>query len=229
VIDPAPDLPTEPATPDPGLTASPPVGTTTPRVPDGGLPTTVAPTAGRPRRRWPWAVAVVLLLAATAGAAGTAWQQREVAATWRERAVGLEAQRDQALDEGRILEERLATLGAAIETSEADVEGLEARLRELADEKAQAEDAVVTGEVEREALREVSARIGGAVEALDACVTQLFDLQAASVAAFNRAAAGETVDVVPLNDRASRTTDFCNEARAAAANAGAAADQLLGP
>jgi hypothetical protein len=49
------------------------------------------------------------------------------------------------------------------------------------------------------------------------------------VAAFNRAAADETVDVEPLNDQATRTTDFCNEARAAAADAGAAADQLLGP
>jgi chromosome segregation ATPase len=171
----------------------------------------------------------VVLLAAAAAAVGVAWQQREAAATWRDRASGLEAQRDEALEQGRVLEDQLAAVLVAVDTSEADVAQLEARLRELADEKAQAEDAVVTGEVEREALREVSARVTRAVDALDACVTQLFDLQAASVAAFNRAAAGETVDVDPLNDQATMTTDFCNEARTAAANAGAAADQLLGP
>jgi chromosome segregation ATPase len=176
---------------------------------------------------------VVVLLAATAAAAGIAWHQRTVAATWRDRSVGLEAERDEALTEvvvrRRVFEEQLTALTGAIETSEADVADLEERLRALADEKAQAEDAVVTGEVEREALRDVSARIGGAVAALDACVSQLFDLQGDSVAAFNRAAAGDEVDVEPLNDQAARTTEFCNEARAAAANAGAAADQLLGP
>jgi hypothetical protein len=203
-----------------------------PREPSS--PGSVTPVAAdRSRRRWPWVLTVVLLLAATAAAVGVAWEQRQAAATWRDRAIALEAQRDDAIatagDQQRRLEEQLATLGDAVATSEADVADLEERLRELADEKAQAEDAVVTGEVEREALREVSTRVGGAVEALDACVTQLFDLQAASVEAFNRAAAGETVDVEPLNTRATRTTDFCNDARAAAANAGAAADQLLGP
>lgn len=227
VVDPAASPPTEPAPPDPG----------TPPSPDGGstraCPSVTPPAAARPRRRWPWAVAVVVLLTATGAMAGIAWQQREVAATWRQRALGLEVQRDEARDQGaeqrRVLEEQLAVFADAVARSEADVADLEERLRALADEKAQAEDAVVTGEVEREALREVSARVGGAVEALDTCVTQLFDLQAVSVAAFNRAAAGETVDVEPLNVQASRTTDFCNEARAAAATAGAAADQLLGP
>ncbi len=236
MVDPAASPPTEPAPPDPGTPPSPDGGSTPPSR-DGGstTPSTsgAAPPTARPRRRWPWAVAVVLLLAAAGTAAGIAWQQREVAATWRERALGLEVQRDQALDEGaeqrRVLEEQLTALTDAIATSEADVVELEGRLRALADEKAQAEDAVVTGEVEREALREVSARVGGAVEALDTCVTQLFDLHAASVTAFNRAAADEAVDVEPLNDQATRTTDFCNEARAAAAAAGAAADQLLGP
>jgi hypothetical protein len=204
-----------------------------PREPSSPGSVTPVAAAPRSRRRWPWALAVVLLLAATAAAVGVAYEQRQVAATWRDRAIAVEAQRDEAIetagDQQRRLEEQLATLGDAVATSEADVADLEERLRELADEKAQAEDAVVTGEVEREALREVSARVGGAVEALDACVTQLFDLQAASVEAFNRAAAGETVDVEPLNTQATRTTDFCNDARAAAANAGAAADQLLGP
>jgi hypothetical protein len=220
VVDPAADPSTEPASPDPGAPPSSSAGPV------------VAPPA-RPPRRWPWVVAVVVLLAVTTAAAGIAWQQREVAATWRLRAIGLEAQRDEAAVaadvQRRALEEQLAAVADAVATSEADVADLEERLRALADEKAQAEDAVVTGEVEREALREVSVRVGGAVEALDTCVTQLFDLHAASVAAFNRTAAGETVDVEPLNDQASRTTDFCNEARTAAANAGAAADQLLGP
>jgi hypothetical protein len=222
VIDPVARPPDEPAmpdsgsVPDPGSPPVPPVGSTIPA-----------------RRRWPWAVAVVLLVVVAATAAGVAWNQRQAAATWRDRAAGLEDQRDDAraevVEQRRNLEDQLATLSDAVVTSEADVADLEERLRALADEKAQAEDAVVTGEVEREALREVSARVGGAVEALDACVTQLFELQEASAAAFNRAAAGETVDVEPLNDRANRTTDFCNTARAAAANAGAAAEQLLEP
>jgi hypothetical protein len=196
--------------------------------------TTTDPAGSRPvpariRRRWPWIVAVVVLVAVAGAAVAVAWDQREAAATWRDRAVGLEDQRDVALVRGGELEERLDELAAALATSELDVSELEDRLRALADEKAQAEDAVVTGQVEREALRELSTRVAGAVDALDACVTRLFDLQRASVDAFNRAAAGETVDVAPLNRQATDTTAFCNEARAAAANAGAAADQLLGP
>lgn len=196
-----------------------------------GSPPTVAdrPTVAAPRRRWPWAVALVLVLAAAGAAAGVAWDQREVAASWQARAVGLEQQRDVALARTSELEVQLDQLLVSLETSELDVAALERRLRELADEKAQAEDAVVTGEVERDVLRELSTRVTGAVEALDACVTRLFELQRASVEAFNLAAAGETVDVEPLNAQATDTTAFCNEARTAAANAGAAADQLLAP
>jgi hypothetical protein len=199
-----------------------------PGHPVADRPVAAAPAA-RPRRRWPWVVALLLVLGLAGAAAGVAWDQREVAASWQARATGLEAQRDAALARTSELEAELDELLTSLETSEVDVAALEARLRELADEKAQAEDAVVTGEVEREVLRELSTRVTGAVEALDACVTRLFELQRASVDAFNLAAAGEVVDVEPLNAQATETTAFCNEARTAAANAGAAADQLLGP
>jgi hypothetical protein len=191
-------------------------------------PVPTAPAAP-PRRRWPWIVGLLLVLGLAGAAAGVAWDQREVAASWQARAAGLQDQRDTALARGSELEVQLEELLTSLETSELDVTALEDRLRELADEKAQAEDAVVTGEVEREVLRELSSRVTGAVEALDACVTRLFELQRASVEAFNLAAAGESVDVEPLNAQASDTTAFCNDARTAAANAGAAADQLLGP
>jgi TolA-binding protein len=190
-------------------------------------PSTDPPPA--PRRRWPWAVAVVLLVALTATATLVALDQRETAAAWQQRAEELEAEREAEAARGGELEQQLDEVVVLLGRSEQDVSQLEQRLRQLADEKAQAEDAAITGEVERELLVDVSGRVTDAVDALDACISRLFELQAASVEAFNRSAAGQPVDVAPLNVQATDITAFCNEARRAAAQAGAAADQLLAP
>jgi chromosome segregation ATPase len=174
-------------------------------------------------------VAVVLLAALTTTATLVAVDQRDTAAAWQQRAEVLEAEREAEAARGGELEQQLDEVVVLLGSSEQDVTQLEQRLRQLADEKAQAEDAAITGEVERELLVGVSGRVNDAVDALDACISRLFELQAASVEAFNRSAAGQQVDVAPLNAQATDTTAFCNEARRAAAQAGAAADQLLAP
>ena len=186
-----------------------------------------------PRRRWPWAVAVVALLALTASAGAIAWEQRETARAWQQQAELLAAQGEQAVAaaEGfqaqvETLEAELAGAVTRLDASEADVANLEDRLRSLADERAQAEDELVTGAVERLFLQELAAGVAEAVTTLDACIDRLFALQQASVEAFNRAASGETVAVEPLNAQAAEVTRFCATARAAAADAGAAADAL---
>ena len=173
---------------------------------------------------------VVLLLLAVAGAVTAtvvAVDQRDVAAEWEERALELEAQRD-AIDEQRAeVADQLEVTRDALVTSERDVDELEDRVRALADEKARAEDTATTVQVERDVFIELSEVISDATGALDSCVSQLFDLQAASVEAFNRANAGQDVDIDALNARATDVTRFCNQARTAAANAEAAADRLL--
>jgi len=183
------------------------------------------------RRRWPILVLVGFLLLAIAGAVTAtvvAVDQRDVAAQWEQRALAVEAQRD-AVDEQRaeVAEQLEATLDA-LATSEGDVDELEDRVRTLADEKARAEDTATTVQVERDVFIELSELISDATGALDSCVTQLFELQAASVDAFNRANAGQDVDIEALNARSGEVTRFCNQARTAAANAEAAADRLLG-
>jgi len=199
---------------------------------DPASPSTSNPSSTPPprRRRWPTVLLVVLLLLATAGAITAtvvAVDQRDVAAQWEERALALEAQRD-AVDEQRA--EVAAQLDATLDslaTSERDVDELEDRVRTLADEKARAEDTATTVQVERDVFIELSELIGDATTALDSCVSQLFDLQSASVEAFNRANAGQDVDIDALNVRSGEVTRFCNQARSAAASAEAAADRLL--
>lgn len=185
-----------------------------------------APPPAKQRRRWPWVLALVVVLAAAGLAAGVALDQRETALQWQERAVALEAQRDDAMDRGDELEGQFDELVAVVEASESDVAMLEERIRQLADEKAQAEDAATTVQVERDVVVDLTNDIAAATDSLDACVDRLFDLQAASVEAFNQSAAGDPVDVEPLNAQARETTSFCNDARAAAARASAAAQQL---
>gem|GEM_PF-1748945 len=191
---------------------------------------TSASTPPPRRRRWPTVVLVVLLLLTTVGAITAtvvAVDQRDVAAQWEERALALEAQRD-ALDEQRAeVSDRLEATRDALVTSERDVGELEDRVRSLAEEKARAEDTATTVQVERDVFIELSELISDATGALDSCVTQLLDLQSASVEAFNRANAGQDVDIDALNARAGEVTRFCNQARTAAATAEAAADRLL--
>jgi hypothetical protein len=187
-----------------------------------------APSAGR-GRRWPWIVIAVLAVGLALGAGSVAYQQRGVAAEWRDRAEALRLQRDEGLAREEQLLDQREELAALLTRSEADVVGLEGRLRALADEKAQAEDTATTVQVERDVFSEVTGRIVAATDALDGCVERLFELQTASVDAFNRSTAGEPVDVAPLNATAREVTASCNDARNAAAGAGAAADRLLRP
>jgi chromosome segregation ATPase len=171
---------------------------------------------------------LALLLVAVGGIAVglVAADQRDVAGDWRDRALALEEQRDGLLDDRALLSEQLDAALAALDTSERDVASLEARVQELAEEKARAEDTATTVQVERDVFIELSELIAEATGSLDACVTQLFELQTASVEAFNQANRGQVVDVDALNERADEVTRFCNDARGAAASAQAAAEQL---
>jgi hypothetical protein len=195
------------------------------RLPTAGPPATPPPPP--PRRRAGLVVALVVALLAAVGAGGMAWQQRQVAAAWRDRAEVMQAARDDARGRTEALQRQLDEASEVLAISEQDVAQLEARIRALADEKAQAEDTATTVQVERDVFVQLSTTVAGAVDALDVCVTQLFSLLDDSVRAFNDAAAGRPVDVVPLNAAKDATTAFCNEARTAAASAGAAADRLL--
>jgi hypothetical protein len=169
---------------------------------------------------------VLGLLLALVGA-GIGVQQRQVAASWSERAATLEDERNDARARGEAFQRQLDEVADALAVSESDVGALEERVRELADEKAQAEDVATTTTVERDSLVELNGAIAGAVTALDGCVDQLFDLLGDAIDAFNRQGAGEPVDVDPLNAARTTATTECNDARQAAANAAATADRLL--
>jgi chromosome segregation ATPase len=206
--------------------------TSSDRSTDGSSPPSApSPVAGRDRRGRGWTVALVLLLVlTTAGAVAAtliALDQRDVAAEWQARAVGLEDQLDEVDTQRQEVAGRLDETLDALTTSERDVGELETRVRTLAEEKARAEDTATTVQVERDVFIELSELIAAATSSLDSCVTQLFELQTASVDAFNRAAADQEVDVEALNARAAEVTRFCNQARTAAAEAEAAADRLL--
>ena len=191
---------------------------------------TSPPTDTTPRRRrWVVLLLAVLLVLATGAAVAAALvasDQREAAAAWQERAEALELQRDEVADDRAAVAEQLNEAVAALTTSETDVARLEDRVRTLAEEKARAEDTATTVSVERDVFVELSEMVAEATGALDSCVTRLFELQEASVAAFNAAAAGQQVDVDALNERAAVVRGFCEQARSAAADAEAAADQL---
>jgi len=173
---------------------------------------------------------VVLLVLATGGAVAAsliAVDQRDVAAEWQGRAGALEDQLDEVDAQRQEAAGRLDETFEALTSSERDVGELEERVRTLADEKARAEDTATTVQVERDVFIELSGLIADATSSLDSCVTQLFELQTASVDAFNRTAADQPVDIEALNARAAEVTRFCNQARTAAADAEAAADRLL--
>lgn len=172
-----------------------------------------------------WLVLLVAVLGVVA-ASLVAEDQRDTAEAWQDRASMLEEQRDGLVGDRDLLADRLDEALDALVTSERDVAALEERVRTLAEEKARAEDTATTVQVERDVFIELSQLIGEATGSLDACVSQLFELQTASVAAFNRANLSQDVDVEALNDRADEVTRFCNQARSAAASAQAAADQL---
>jgi len=169
---------------------------------------------------------LLLVLAGGTVAGLVVADQRQVAAQWQDRALTLEEQRDGLVSERDQLAVQLDQALGALDTSERDVAALEERVLELAEEKARAEDTATTVEVERDVFIELSELIVEATGSLDACVSQLFELQTASVEAFNRANRGQTVDIDTLNARAGEVTRFCDQARSAAASAQAAADRL---
>ena len=177
---------------------------------------------GRARR-----VLTVLTMLALLGAAGAGgaigWQQREVAAGWRDRAVLLEQQRDDAVGRAEALSDQLGELANLVQLSVEDLATLEERLAELAGEKAQAEDRAT---VTRADLQRLATTVQGAVSQLNACVDDLLTLQSDTVAAFNELAQGRRVDIGPLNDRLRATSERCNAARQAGANAVALAGSL---
>jgi uncharacterized protein YlxW (UPF0749 family) len=197
------------------------------RLPTAGPPPQAPasdPSATRRRRRH---LPIVLAIVVALVAAAVTVQQRQVAAGWQQRAVALEEQRDDARGRAEAFQRQLDEIAEALAVSESDVAALEDRVRDLADEKAQAEDVATTTTVERDTLVALSSAVAGAVTSLDACVVQLFDLLNEAIGAFNRQGSGETVDVAPLNaDRAVTTAD-CNAARSDAADAAARADRLL--
>lgn len=195
------------------------------RQPDPPEPSPVA-AQPRARRRWPWIALAIVGLGLAGGGAAIAWDQREVAAQWRDYATEVEDQRDDALGRGEALQVQLDEIADLLAASTSDVATLEDRIRELADEKAQAEDTATTVQVERDVLAQVSNRIASAITSLNQCVDRMFALQSSTVAAFNRMSSGEQVDVGPLNEQSDATTRFCNEARSAAAAAAASAEQI---
>lgn len=179
----------------------------------------------RPPRRRVLPVVVLLLVALIGSAVGV--QQRQVAAGWQARAAALEEQRDDARGRTEALQRQLEEIADSLALSESDVAQLEDRVRDLADEKAQAEDVATTTGVERDVLVDLASQVADAVTALDGCVDQLFDLLNDAIGAFNRQAAGEDVDVGLLNVARTATTAECNAARTDGAAASARADLLL--
>lgn len=209
------------SSPPPGSPPPTPSGYLPPVV-GSSVPGAVTPTRPRPRR-WPLILGAVLALIGAA----VGLQQRQVAAAWQERAVALAEQRDEARGRAEAFQRQLDEAAEALAVSESDVVTLEDRVRELADEKAQAEDVATTTGVERDTLVQLSNAIAGSVTDLDRCVGQLFDLLGDAIDAFNRQGAGEVVDVGPLNAERTATTDTCNQARRDAADASATAERLL--
>lgn len=181
---------------------------------------------GTSRGRATTVVVVVAVLVGLTGV-GIGVQQRQVAAGWQDRAEVLQEQRDDARGRVEALQSQLDEVADALAVSEDDVASLEGRVRELANEVAQAEDVATTTGVERDTLRALSTSVAGSIGALDTCVSELFDLLNEAIEAFNRQGGGEVVDVGPLNAARTRTTATCNAARADAADAATDAQQLL--
>ena len=176
-------------------------------------------SAGRVRRT----LVGLLLLAIAAGGTGVAVQQRQVAAAWRERAVVLEEQRDDAIGRAEALGAKLDDLGMLAQLSTEELAAVEERLAELASEKARAEDRET---LTREELRILAGRLETAFRLLNACVDDLLVLQNDTVIAFNTLADGGRPDIGALNERLNATRSRCDTARQAGADAVALASRL---
>lgn len=211
---------------DPGARATGDRGPVEPReaTADGPADPEATPRTRSPGRGWSGWPAIGLVIALLA--AGVALQQRSVADEWRDRALALELQRDEAVGRAEALSSQLDELAELQATTSSELDALTERLAELAGEKAEAEDRALVTETERDAAGRVAQQVASAVRGLDACILALLDLRAATVDAFNRVAAGRSVDVAPLNAQSDAAIALCNEARAAAAAAGSAASSL---
>jgi hypothetical protein len=165
----------------------------------------------------------IILIGATVGGGAVGWQQREVADGWRTRALLLEQQRDDAIGRSEALSEQLGELANLVQLSGEDLSTLEERLAELAGEKARAEDRAT---LTRDELRTLAARVDSAVRQLNACADDLFELQSATIDAYNSVARGTPVDVGPLNQRLAEMTTRCTAARQAGESAVALASRL---
>ena len=209
--------PTPSEWPDQGSVQSP--GAPTAHTPDGPAQRS---RAGRGRRVLR-TLAVLVLLATTVAGVAVGWQQRSIAGGWRERAVLLEQQRDDAVGRAEALSGQLGELSTLVQLSETDLAELEERLAELAGEKAQAEDRAV---LSAEELRRLATLVDSAVSQLNACADDLLALQSDTVDAYNSVARGTPVDVAPLNERLAATSERCTAARQAGAEAVALASRL---
>jgi len=174
-------------------------------------------------RRWPRTLLLLILVGLAAAGTGIGVEQRMVAAEWRDRAVALEQQRDDAIGRSEALAAQLSELGTLVQLSAEDLANLEERLAELASEKARAEDRVA---LTREELRTLAERVASASRLLSACVDDLIALQQQTISAFNRLAGGTSVDVTPLNERLEEVRATCQVARQAGADAVALASRL---
>lgn len=168
-------------------------------------------------------IAVLVLVGATVAGVAIGWQQRTIAAGWRDRATVLEQQRDDAVGRAEALSGQLGELSTLVQLSETDLAVLEERLAELAGEKAQAEDRAVLSADE---LRRLATLVDSAVRQLNTCADDLLALQSDTVDAYNSVARGVPVDVAPLNDRLTATNASCTNARRAGAEAVALASRL---
>jgi chromosome segregation ATPase len=180
--------------------------------------------APRPRGRRALSVLVVLgLVGLAAGGVAVGWEQREAAAGWRDRALLLEQQRDDAIGRAEALSDQLGELANLVQLSVGDLATLEERLAELAGEKALAEDRAT---VTRDELRTLATTVESAVRQLNTCVDDLLTLQNDTVIAFNELSRGQRVDIAPLNDRLNATRERCDAARRAGASAVSLAQRL---
>jgi len=184
---------------------------------------TTAPPRRRRGRRVARALLVLALIGTAIGGGAVGWQQREIAAGWQARALLLEQQRDDAIGRSEALSGQLGELANLVQLSGEDLATLEERLAELAGEKARAEDRAT---LTRDELRTLATRVDTAVRQLNACADDLFELQSATIDAYNSVARGTPVDVGPLNERLAEMTTRCTAARQAGAAAVALASRL---
>ena len=142
------------------------------------------PTGPSPRRRrvlvGALALAVVFAVGAAAGAGYLAYENRDRADRWQARAADLERQveslNDVLVERSQTLNERTEELNEmaakvrraerAVARSEADVLALERRQRQLANEKAQVEDARAALALERDQLEGQASSLAEEREAL---------------------------------------------------------------